>query len=196
MKQLSTILSVVAIVLSGVALYKQFSAPRQLSAVTGVKDSSVNSGTNFKMAYFDIDSLQNNYQYFKDALAQLKVKEDNMNTELATLERSYQKKIDDWKKKGSSMSQSEAEAVQKEYQEMQQNFQQRKLSLEQQLQTVQIDYKKDIKKKIEDYLKDYNKDKNFSYILSYEPELFFYKDSAYDITSDLIAGLNALYKKK
>jgi outer membrane protein len=55
----------------------------------------------------------------------------------------------------------------------------------------------DIKSKIENYLKDYNKQKNFAFIFSYDPTTFiFYKDSALNITSDVIAGLNAGYKKK
>ena len=59
-----------------------------------------------------------------------------------------------------------------------------------------MDYKKNIKNKIEEYLKEFNKDKGYSYIISYEPELMFYKDTIYNITDQLIQGLNAAYKKK
>ena len=52
----------------------------------------------------------------------------------------------------------------------------------------------DIKSKIEKFLKDYNKDKNFSYIVSYEQGLFYFKDTAYNITADVIKGLNEMYK--
>jgi outer membrane protein len=111
------------------------------------------------------------------------------------LERSYQKKINEWQQKGASMSQSEADAVQREYGQMQQNYQQRRLTLEQQLENLKMDYKKNIKTKIEDYLSQFNKDKGYAFIISYEPELMFYRDTAYNITEDLIQGLNSEYKK-
>lgn len=195
MKQLSLALSVIATLISGFLLVKHFSGNKKSTVVTVNEKGDKIARPDFSMAYFDIDSLQNKYEYFKDALAQLKVKEEAMNKELSTLERSYQKKINEWQQKGSSMSQSEADAVQREYAQMQQNYQQRRLTLEQQLETLKMDYKKNIKTKIEDYLKEFNKSKGYSYIISYEPELMFYKDTVYNITDQLIEGLNAEYKK-
>lgn len=196
MKQLSLILSIAATLISGFLLVKQFSgnAKTDQPAVSAEKVSD--SEQDFKIAYFDIDSLQNKYQFFKDALGELKVKEEAMNNELSSLERSYQKKISEWQQKGSTMSQSEADAVQREYAQMQQNYQQRRLTLEQQLESLKMDYKKNIKNKIEIYLKEFNKDNRYSYIISYEPELMFYKDTTYNITNELIEGLNAEYKNK
>lgn len=197
MKQLSLVLSIVATLLSGFLVIKQYSKPDQKAAPAAQGESPAAAGDHqFRIAYFDIDSLQNKYNFFKDALAQLKVKEEAMNNELATLERSYQKKITEWQQKGSTMSQSEADAVQREYAQMQQNYQQRRVTLEQQLESLKMDYKKNIKTKIEDYLKEYNKDNKYSYIISYEPELIFYRDTVYNITDQLIKGLNEAYQKK
>ena len=52
-----------------------------------------------------------------------------------------------------------------------------------------------IKMKIEDFLKLYNKDKNYAYILSSSSNIIYYKDSTYNITTELISGLNEAYKK-
>jgi outer membrane protein len=196
MKHFSTILSAIAILFSGIALFKQFAGNGNTAKPAQKAEDPKEATPSFKMAYFDMDSLQNNYEYFKDALGELKAKEQNMNNELASLERGYQKKIADWQQRGNTMSQNEAEAAQREYQQMQQTYQQRRETLEQQLVNQQIEYKKSIKGKIEDFLKEYNKDSRFAYILSYEPQLMFYKDSVYDITQDLVKGLNAQYKKK
>lgn len=196
MKQLSLILSIAATLISGFLLVKQFSGATKTDQPAVSAEKVSDSKQDFKIAYFDIDSLQNKYQFFKDALGELKVKEEAMNNELSSLERSYQKKISEWQQKGSTMSQSEADAVQREYAQMQQNYQQRRLTLEQQLESLKMDYKKNIKNKIEIYLKEFNKDNRYSYIISYEPELMFYKDTTYNITNELIEGLNAAYKKK
>jgi len=63
---------------------------------------------------------------------------------------------------------------------------------------LKIEVKKlqDVKKKIEDYLKEYNKDKGYSYIFSGSPDLMYFKDTVYNITGDMLKGLNEMYKKK
>ncbi len=195
MKYLSLVLSAVATLISGYLLVQHMGSKSGSKKTDAASSTTSDQSVEFRIAYFDIDSLQNKYEYFKDALGELKVKEENMNKELSSLERSYQKKINEWQQKGASMSQSEAEAVQREYGQMQQNYQQRRLTLEQQLENLKMDYKKNIKTKIEEYLRQFNKDKGYSYIISYEPELMFYRDTAYNITDQIIQGLNAEYKK-
>ena len=54
----------------------------------------------------------------------------------------------------------------------------------------------DVHKKISEYLKEYNKNKGFNYIITSEESLIYYKDTVYNITKDVIAGLNADYKAK
>jgi outer membrane protein len=70
----------------------------------------------------------------------------------------------------------------------------RKQSLDQEYSDFVMRRMKDVKTKIEDFLKEYNKEKNYSYIVSYEQGLFYYKDSVYNITADVIKGLNGIYK--
>jgi outer membrane protein len=45
-------------------------------------------------------------------------------------------------------------------------------------------------------LKEYNQDKKFSYIIANEPGFIFYRDSAFNITNDVVAGLNQIFGKK
>ena len=149
------------------------------------------------MAYFNLDSLEAHYQYFKDVLDQVKGKESEMNSELSGMEKNYQKKISEWQKKAPTMSQTESQEAQQEYAQMQQNYQMRKQTLQESLMKHNEDLKTDIRKKIEDYLKEYNKTKGYNYIISYDANSFIYlKDTANNITNDLIGGLNAAYKKK
>ena len=120
-----------------------------------------------------------------------------MNAELNGLEKSYQKKISEWQKKAPTMSQTESQQAQQEYAQMQQNYNLRKQTLQESLMKNNEDLKADIRKKIEDYLKEYNKEKGYNYIISYEANSFIYiRDTANNITDDLVSGLNASYKKK
>jgi outer membrane protein len=195
MKQLSLILSIVATVLAATALVMYLKEDKQVKTVP-VSSPAVTNTNTFKIAYFVLDSLQSNYQYFQDALNVLKGKEEAMNTELASLEKSYQKKIQEWQQKGNSMSQAESEAANRDYQQMQQNFQARKEQLEQNMKDQLMQSQKKVRERVEAYLKEYNKDKNFAYIFSDFPDAIYYKDTIYNITNEIIKGLNETYKKK
>ena len=196
MKNISTLLSVIALILIAVLFYLHFSArPVDTRQAAGSKVNT--DSTSFRIAYFDIDSLQTHYEYFKDVSSQIKAKENSITSELSNLQNSYQKKIREWQEKGPNMSQSEGEAAQREYVQMQQRYEQKQIALDQELQKQKIDMMTDIRKRIEDYLNEYNREKGYAYILSYEPGfMLYYKDSAFDITDDVIRGLNAGYKPK
>ena len=70
----------------------------------------------------------------------------------------------------------------------------RRQQLDQEYNELMVRKQNDIKNKIEGFLKEYNKTKNFSYIISYEQGLFYFKDTAFNITTDVIRGLNQYYK--
>lgn len=201
MKQFSIGLNILTLLLVGILFYLHFDGKNKAVKPVPVASNSGNNKGNSstagaKIAYFEMDSLQANYNYFKDALNHLKEKEQTMNMELAGMEKAYQKRVNEWQKKGASMSQSEADAAQRENAQLQQAYQSRKQSLEESFAKQSMEFKKDIKKKIEEYLEEYNRDKNYSYVLSYEPDFIFLKDTTCNITTDLVAGLNASYKKK
>ncbi len=193
MKYLSIVPGILALVIAVVLL------THKPQAATAVPSPAVTAtgGNNFRMAYFNLDSLEAHYQYFKDVLEQVKGKENEMNAELSGMEKSFQKKITEWQKKASTMSQTEGQQAQQEYAQMQQTYQARKQSLQESLLKHNEDMKADIRKKIEEYLKEYNKAKGYNYIISYEANSFIYiRDTANNITDDLVSGLNASYKKK
>ncbi len=149
------------------------------------------------MAYFDIDSLQEKYEYFKDASGDLKTKEASLSSQIEGLQTSYQKRLKELQDKSATMTQAEGEAAQREVAQMQQKFQQRQMSMEQDLKKHQMDVMTTVRTRIENYLKEYNKEKGYAFILSYEPGLLlYYRDSVYDITNDVIQGLNEQYKKE
>lgn len=185
-----------ALLLTGVLFYVIYHKPPPQPVVISNTGNTA-AANNFRLAYFNLDSLESHYQYFKDVLDQVKSKENEMNAELSGMEKSYQKKITEWQKKAPTMSPTESQEAQQEYAQMQQNYLARKQTLQESLLKHNEDMKSDIRKKIEDYLKDYNKMKGYNYIISYEANSFIYvRDTANNITDDLISGLNAAYNKK
>jgi outer membrane protein len=197
MRNIAMVPGLLALLLTGVLFYVVYHKPQPEADVSAKTSGSAQAGNNFRLAYFNLDSLESRYQYFKDVLDQVKGKENEMNAELSGMEKGFQKKISEWQKKASTMSQTESQEAQQEYAQMQQNYQMRKQTLQEALMKHNEDLKADIRKKIEDYLKEYNKEKKYNYIISYEANSFIYiRDTANNITDDLVSGLNASYKKK
>jgi len=198
MKYISVILSVVALTLIGVLFYQLSHHTDEIRRITTNEQKA--QGSSFRIAYFDMDSVEAHYDYFKDAQTQLKAKENAINMELSSLDRANQKKVDVWRQKGNTMTQAETEQAQQELQAMQQNFQSRKTALEQEQYKNIEDLRTNIRKRIEDFLKDYNKQRSYSFIFAYDPSSFiYYKDTIYNITPEIVQGLNTVYttnKKK
>jgi len=195
MKYISTILSVVALGLSGAIYFTQNREVVKLKKqVEGMKTTGK---SNFKIAYFDIDTLQAHYEYMKEVKDQATDKDNRMQQELASLDRKNQQQIEEWRQKSSTMTQAEGEEAQRKYQEMQQEFATRKQELEQRLLQFEEEERTKIRKRIEDFIKEYNKDRSYSYIIAYDnANSFIYnKDTLFNITSDVVDGLNAEYKK-
>ncbi len=195
MKNLSTFLSLLALIGVGVLFYLYSSSDKKSSDV--LRGQSAKDSTNFRIAYFDIDSLQEKYEYFKDVSLEIKNKEASMHSQLSSLQNTYQKRLKELQEKSATMTQAEGEAAQVEFGQMQEKYQQRQMSLEQDLKKHQFDVMTNVRNRIEKYLKEYNKEKNYAFILSYEPGfMLYYRDSTYDITNDVIVGLNEEYKKE
>jgi outer membrane protein len=198
MKSISTILSVVALVAAGAVFFVQNREIGQLKKQAGAvkPPGGSGSGVNFKIAYFDLDTLQARYEYMKDVKNQASDQENKINQDLASLDRKNQQQIEAWRQKGNAMSQAEAEDANRKYQEMQQEFASHKQEQEQKLYKFEEEKRNEIRKRIEDFIREYNRQKNYSYIIAYDANSFIYnKDTLYNITNDLVEGLNLEYKK-
>ncbi len=196
MKNGMLVLNAVLLVAVGVLFYLHFSAPKNAQKAPLVKQVSPSNTNNFKIAYFEMDSLEASFAMVKVVKQELSKREDAVNSELTRLEKGYQNKIAQYQQQGPTMNQVQSEAAQRDVMQMQQTIQSRKQALDQEYQDFYMRKMKDVKSKIETFLTDYNNTKGYSYIFAYEPGLFYYRDTAYNITNDVIKGLNAAYTKK
>ncbi|MBL7744864.1 MAG: OmpH family outer membrane protein [Chitinophagaceae bacterium] len=198
MKNGLMIWNVVLTLAAGYLLFNQFGSKKNVadagSRGSG-KDSSV-SNAPFRIAYFEMDSVENNFQMVKDVKAEINKKEETINMELDRLDRAYKAKVGGYQSQAQSMTQAQSEQATQDVMQMQERMKSTKQSLDQDYNDFLTRKMKDVKTKIEEFLKEYNKTKNYSYIIVYEQGLFYYKDTAYNITADVIKGLNEMYKNK
>lgn len=160
------------------------------------KKSAALNGTGTKLAYFEIDSIQNSYEFFKEVKSALQVKDMENAKQLAALKNAFAEKYQLLQKNGRYLSQAEVANSQQELGQLEKNYTNKEQQLSQELQEESFKRLQEVKKRIELFLSNYNKNKDFAYIFSSNPDLMYYKDTAYDITSDIIKGLNLEHKSK
>lgn len=194
MKNVSLVLNIVLAVAIAVLFYLHFSSGPGSS--TSSSNSKPVPAGNFKIAYFETDSIQNHFDYFKEIAAELDVKNQANAKILGDMKSAFASKYQDLQKSANMLSQTELAARQQELSNLENVFRGKEKMLGDEMQELQMRRMLDVKKKIEDYLKEYNKDKGYAYVFAYSVDLMYLKDSAYDITQDVVDGLNRLYKKK
>lgn len=197
MKNGLLLLNVVLLIAVAVLFYLHFSgSPAKVKGGQRKPATTTTAPQEFKIAYFEMDSLESSFAMVKDVKSELSRKEEAINDELGRLEKSYRNKVTQYQSQGATMNQVQSEMAQRDVLQMQQNMQSRKQALDNEYQDFYMRKMKDVKTKIEGFLQEYNNNKGFSYIFAYEPGLFYYRDTAYNITADVIRGLNAQYTKK
>ncbi len=195
-KNISLVFNVVLLALVGILFYFHFSSPKERNtARPAVVADNVPAG-NFKIAYFEMDSIENNYEYLKDVKGQLKAKETELTGQLTALKNKYMEKVTKFQQEAQSLSQEKQSAMQNDLLNEQKMLQNKEQSMGAELQDESFKRLQVVNKAIEDYLQEYNKDKGYSYILGYQSGQIYYKDPKFDITAQVLAGLNERYKKK
>ncbi|MDB5205688.1 MAG: OmpH family outer membrane protein [Flavisolibacter sp.] len=198
MKNASLILNIVLVVAVAVLFYLHFSSGKKAETtkvVSSTGTASVPAG-DFRIAYFEMDSINASFAMVKDVKTELGKEEERINNELTRLQKTYNEKITQYQGQSQSMSQVESEKANRDVLQLQERIRSTKQEMDQKFQDLYMRKMQDVKMKVEDYLKEYNKSKGYTYILAYEPGFIFYRDSTYNITGDLLKGLNGLYKKK
>lgn len=196
MKNFTLGLNIVLVIAVAVLFYLHFSsAPKGAVAGSGETAKSVPAGA-FKIAYFEIDSVQERFEYYKEVKTQLETKAQANSKTLNDLKSTFAAKYQEFQKAAPLLSQAEQASKQQELMNMEKAFQGKEKMMSDEMQGEAFEKMQDVKKKIEEFLKQYNQDKGYAYVFSNSPDLMYLKDGAYDITTDVINGLNATYKKK
>jgi len=191
MKQWTFILGL-AILSGAITACNNGNSPKNTNA-TSTSGEVGNMGP--RIAFVNLDTLQNQLEYFKLKKEEFDKKEVSMRNELSRMEQTLQNEYIAFQKaaQAGTLTQSEGEAKQKRLGQLQQSLQEKQATLEQQYTQELNDFQEALKKRLDDYLEKYNQDKGYDFILSHGTgSQILWSNPAYDITDDVVKGMNAI----
>jgi outer membrane protein len=199
MKKINLVLALEGVLLVAViALFVLFFTQKSPSGqvASGEISDSGSVPSNGEIVYVKIDSLIQNYQFYKDLSAELTEKSQKLDAELNNKQKKFQQAAADFQNKAQKGLETRAKLAEMEQQLLaeQQTLLQLRDKYSMQLSEEEQVMNRKILQAIMDYLLEYNKDKGYQYILgsSFGSNLL-YSAQSLDITAPVIDGINAQY---
>ena len=193
MNRVLLILNIILIVAVGILYY--YFIQYRVEDEHRIKDANAAIANNFKIAYFELDSLQEHYTYFKEVREELNKQEAQRTKQLENIRASYLNKLKEYNQKGATMSQTDQSSFEEQLRTLQNNYEQRQQELGQEMNTLYMQKMQNVKQRIQDFLKQYCKNKGYAYVFAASSDdNLYYKDTVRDITSEIVNLLNEQYK--
>lgn len=202
MKKISIALNLALTAAVIVLFYLHFSNPeagnasqeREDAVLAG--DSTVSTPVDAKIVYLNVDSVWKNYDYVTDMENDLASEKTKYTGQYKFEIQKLEKEVSDFREKAQFMPQQQGEEKQMELMLREQGLLKLEESLNQKYIKSEQAKTKQIHDAIRDYLIEYNSSHHYEFILGQTFGTIPYADSAFDITKDIIDGLNVAYKEK
>ena len=155
------------------------------------------SGEGMKIAYVEVDSLMTQYDFAKDYSVTLQKKSNNARNTLTQKGNALQAAVNNFQQKLNNngfQSREQAASVQAAIERQQRDLQELQGRLESELASETAKFNEALRDSLQNFLKAYNNDKHYDLILSKAGDNILMADKKYDITVDVINGLNKRYK--
>jgi outer membrane protein len=194
MKNISIVLNVVLLLAVGILYYLHFSGNKSTTVKTkNAVSASAVAGPRPSIAYVELDSLNEKITFIKTKRKELESEQRAIENEWESGYRNLENQKNNFLKKGNAITQEEAQQFQGVLIQQQQQIDGKKQALSQKLSEKSYKFLEGIQKQLKDFLEEYNKEKNYSYIFTTGTGLDYmvYKDSALNITDEVIEGMNA-----
>ena len=194
MKNLSLVLNAVLLIAVAFLFVREFSGDEEEASPKKQPDSEAQAGV---VASVNIDTLYAYYDYYQDIKSKIEQKSKKASVDLESRASKFAKKRDSFIKQAQAGLLSNNEAQKREQQLMQegQKLERYKTSAQQGLVAFEQEQQEKLYETITEFIEEYNEDKGYSYIVGYQyGGNFWYTEDAYDITQDVLEGLNAQYK--
>lgn len=188
----------VVLVAAVVALFAIFFSRKPANGAAEPVAAAV-QGEALPIAYLNVDSLLTNYTFAQDASERLMQKQEDARLKLNTKARSLQNEMADFQRKldnNAFLSRERAEKEQQRLIKKQQDLQDLEAKLTEDIMLENQTLNKQLADTLTQFLQTFNADGRYQIILSNtaKDNVLMAADQ-YDITDEVVAGLNKRYKK-
>ena len=152
-----------------------------------------------KIAYVELDTLMSQYQLYKDYSEVLTRKGSNIQKTLAQKQRALESHAASVQKKYESnefTTRDEVERAQASIQKEQNDLAELADRLQNEFAMEQARINEEARDSIQSFLKRYNKSKKYDYVMVKAGDNLLIANPKYNITNDIVKGLNKRYKIK
>ena len=155
------------------------------------------SGEGMKIAYVEVDSLMTQYNFAKDYSVTLQKKSNNARNTLNQKGNALQAAMANFQQKLNNngfQSREQAASQQAAIERQQRDLQELQARLEGELANQTAKFNEALRDSLQNFLKVYNNDKKYDMILAKSGDNILMANKRFDITQDVINGLNKRYK--
>ena len=155
------------------------------------------SASGMKIAYVEVDSLMTQYDFAKDYSVTLQKMSNNARNTLTQKGNALQAAVNNFQQKLNNngfASREQAASQQGAIERQQRDLQELQARLENELATETAKFNEALRDSLQNFLTAYNKDKQYDLILSKAGDNILMANKKFDITNDVINGLNKRYK--
>ena len=186
----------------GFLFFKQFSSTTQTTGSTNAKnrilaDTSRNR-VSLLIAYVNTDTLFEQIPYIVQKQKELENEQQSIENEYVSAAKSLKAQEQSFIKNNPNPTQKQVEDIQNSLMQQNMGIEQKKETRLEQLSEKNRQLVDLIKKELNEYVAEYNKDNKFQFIFTTSGalEYMLYKDSTFDITEDIMAGLKKRLETK
>lgn len=157
--------------------------------------ATATSSSQENIAYVEIDSIMNQYTYWKEVTKILEAKEKNIQKTLAGKQQALQQAAANFQRnvQANKYTQEQAQQIQAGIQKQAADAESLQQRLGAEYHKEVSNYNKALSDSVHNYLKSFNKDKKYVMILAKSGDNILYADEACNITSDVVKGMNKAY---
>ena len=167
------------------------------ASTTSAPVAGATSSSNMKIAFVEIDSLLTKYNFWNDLSEQMIKKEENIRTTLNEKGKKLEAEAREFERKiqnNGFVSRERAEQEQARLMKQQQELQELQQKLTNELAAENQKNSLELRDSINSFLKVYNQTKGSDLIISNTAfDNLLYGNPAYNITNEIVEGLNARY---
>ncbi len=170
--------------------------PQQNDTKEAAKEAAEGVKSEKKIAFVEVDSIMSQYNYWKEVTKLMEQKEQNIQKTLASKQQSLQQAAANFQQgiQQNKYTEQQARSIQANLQKQAQDADALQQRLGTEYQNEVAKYNKALSDSIHHYLFVFNKDNKYSVIFAKQGDNILYADKTYDITNEVIKGLNKAYK--